>query len=305
MGVGAFLLGKAAMLAARVALPLDMPTLRMRGVLRLRDVSTDDVEARWLRAEAAKAVMPKDPTWQHMTPEQLRDALPVRVISLTRAKERREVIVNQLERAGLSYEVFDAVDGRNTSLPDSEVARFVRGVRLGLWRKGHAFHRGKVAIDLSHLINLERIVRENRSAVLIEDDAGIPSGTPNWYARLLAALRELPQDWDMLYLNACFTTVGKRIGERIAVLRGGACTLGYAITPKHARAVLASVSSASRKGLTPFIDLLYQDLMQHGEANAYICTPPLLDYADQSRQSTIDYGSGAAGLSKWERWWLS
>jgi hypothetical protein len=74
----------------------------------------------------------------------------------------------------------------------------VRGVRLKYWINAdtYKFQRQKVAVDLSHFQSLERIARENRAAVILEDDAGIAEAKGDndaWYRDLLAALQELPQ----------------------------------------------------------------------------------------------------------------
>jgi hypothetical protein len=75
--------------------------------------------------------------------------------------------------------------------------RYVRGVRLKYWRNAetYKFQRQKVAVDLSHFQNLERIARENKAAVILEDDVGFEKrdDKDSWYRDLLKALQELPQ----------------------------------------------------------------------------------------------------------------
>lgn len=66
------------------------------------------------------------------------------------------------------------------------------GARYGLWKRGHIFHRGKVAVDLSHYQELERIAAENKPAIIVEDDAAFPN-SKDWYAGLLSRLQELPE----------------------------------------------------------------------------------------------------------------
>lgn len=55
---------------------------------------------RWALETAKKHAMPKAKEWQGMTPEQLRDTLPVRVLSLARATQRRELVSANLRDAG-------------------------------------------------------------------------------------------------------------------------------------------------------------------------------------------------------------
>lgn len=74
--------------------------------------------------------------------------------------------------------------------------RYVRGVRLKFWQKGYSYQRKKVAVDPSHYQNLERTARENRTALLLEDDVGFSAAgddTDAWYKRLLTTMQELPQ----------------------------------------------------------------------------------------------------------------
>jgi phosphoketolase len=72
-----------------------------RGALRV-DIHTGccGAEQRWKELEAAKRIMPKALTFQDMTPQQLREELPVRVISLARATERRTKLIKTLDAAG-------------------------------------------------------------------------------------------------------------------------------------------------------------------------------------------------------------
>jgi hypothetical protein len=76
------------------------------------------------------------------------------------------------------------------------LCRYVRGVRLKFWENGYRFQRQKVAVDLSHYQNLNRIAKEGRTAVLLEDDAVIAAATADrdgWYQALLTVLQELPR----------------------------------------------------------------------------------------------------------------
>lgn len=66
------------------------------------------------------------------------------------------------------------------------------GARYGLWKKGDIFHRGKVAVDLSHYQLLEHMAAENKPAIIVEDDAAFPN-SKDWYADLLSRLQELPE----------------------------------------------------------------------------------------------------------------
>ncbi|WIA23889.1 hypothetical protein OEZ85_013539 [Tetradesmus obliquus] len=272
----------------------------MRGVLRVKVP-----ESKWKELEKAKRSMPKDTTYQNMTAQQLREELPVWVISLARATERRTTVRKVLEAAGVSYELVDAVDAANTSIPISDVKKFVRGYRLRHWKDAerYRFHRQKVAVDVSHYQNLDRILKENRTAVILEDDVNLPEAGRNkdaWYIRVLAALQELPQDWDVLYVDTCTEKRGAVLGDHVRVARQALCTLGYIATPRFARKALAQVRTSNLRLRTPFVDLLYANMIEHLEVAGYVAAPPLAGFS--SAQSTMDYAAAYANLTDWDKW---
>jgi hypothetical protein len=83
--------------------------LLCRGALRV-DIHTGccGAERKWEELEAAKRMMPKAPAFQDMTPQQLRSNLPVRVISLARATERRNQLITALNAAGTATPIRQA-----------------------------------------------------------------------------------------------------------------------------------------------------------------------------------------------------
>lgn len=70
--------------------------------------------------------------------------------------------------------------------------RYAHGVRFGMWKHNHTMTRGKLAADLSQYQHLERVAKENKPAIIVEDDANFVQ-TEDWYGALLQVLRELPQ----------------------------------------------------------------------------------------------------------------
>jgi len=88
--------------------------------------------------------------------------VPVFVISLARAEDRRSAIRRHLESYGIEYEIIDAVDG--FKLADDDANR--------LLAPGYALHRGAIGCYLSHVKVYEEIVRrEIPVALVLEDDA--------------------------------------------------------------------------------------------------------------------------------------
>lgn len=83
--------------------------------------------------------------------------------------------------------------------------RYIRGVRFRLWKKNNGHHRAKCAVDISHYRSLERIIKEDKPAIIVEDDAIFPNRT-DWYGDLLRTLQELPQVYLLFSLATSWGT---------------------------------------------------------------------------------------------------
>lgn len=59
-----------------------------------------EAQRKWQDVEALKLRLPVDSTYRNMTSQELQQHMPVRVISLARAVERRQTILRSLETAG-------------------------------------------------------------------------------------------------------------------------------------------------------------------------------------------------------------
>lgn len=88
--------------------------------------------------------------------------VPVFVISLARAKERRESICKHLSNLNIDYQMIDAIDG--TAFSNEEVNSIVA--------KNVSLHPGALGCYLSH-VEAYRIVVQNKYpvALILEDDA--------------------------------------------------------------------------------------------------------------------------------------
>eukprot|EP00951_Prasinocladus_malaysianus_P008801 scaffold63993_cov28-Prasinocladus_malaysianus.AAC.1 len=96
--------------------------------------------------------------------------------------------------------------------------------------------------------------------------------------------RSLPQDWDVLYLNACFLEGGEEVGPGVRVFKSGACTLGVVLTLDFALRILheRAVSSHRRSWRwgtygRRFNDMPFDVLVMTDPASvgSYIADPPL------------------------------
>lgn len=115
-------------------------------------------------------------------------AIPVFVISLARAVERRARVTQHLTELGLAHRLIDAVDGR--LMPEEE--------RNKLLAPGQQYHAGVVGCYLSHLLAYQAVVEENIPvALVLEDDARLSRRA---VPLLQAGCREV--DFDYCFLDS-------------------------------------------------------------------------------------------------------
>ena len=113
------------------------------------------------------------------------------VISLERAAERRQAIVTLLNRLGVEFELFSAVDGDQLTEGDLSLYSERDAIKL----EGRPLSKGEIGCYLSHIGVWKEIVsRKLPDALVLEDDAEIG------YAALevLAVRHLLPSDWEFV-----------------------------------------------------------------------------------------------------------
>ncbi len=116
--------------------------------------------------------------------------IPVLVVSLADATDRRHHMTGQLDALGLAFEFVDAVDGR-ASMPDGASA-------LGsVLEIGRPMTATEVGCARSHAQAYQRILSSRAPAgVVFEDDLTIAPALGG----LLSAIDRLPPDWDLVTL---------------------------------------------------------------------------------------------------------
>lgn len=93
------------------------------------------------------------------------------LISLETQPRRRKQLVQDLERLGLEYEIFDAVNGYQLS--DEELNRLCDLKELEKHKSW--FSKGVMGCSLSHYSVYKRIIEQNLPyALVVEDDAKLP-----------------------------------------------------------------------------------------------------------------------------------
>lgn len=117
------------------------------------------------------------------------------VISLERAKERREKIKSRLEELDLDFVIIDAVDGQ--LLPESEKTRFIKNP-MG-WRDGEKFLPGEIGCLKSHIKAIETAKNLNLEDVIILEDDVILSDDFRKGVNFL--MKIIPQTWQHIFLG--------------------------------------------------------------------------------------------------------
>ncbi len=188
--------------------------------------------------------------------------LPIRFINLDRAGERRTVLEARADALGLTIERVRAVEAGD--VPADEMERLSRS-----WERD--LSGAEVACFLSHRLQWERVAREGRAALILEDDAVLSRRLP----QILPAIEAL-DGVDLLNLEDFgrrrFLAKGK--GEdlaggvrRVRCLRDKAGAAGYVLWPSGAERLLRIVEGRAAPA----------DAALHGAALvAFVAEPSLV-----------------------------
>ena len=119
--------------------------------------------------------------------------IPILVVNLTRSKERRVYMQEQLDAFGVRYEFYSAVDG-NALTPQQ---RACYSEEESVRQFGYPLTNGEIGCALSHLQIYEKMVAEDIAELLIlEDDAAIKK---DFFSIIFQRAQWAPADWKMLH----------------------------------------------------------------------------------------------------------
>lgn len=117
------------------------------------------------------------------------------IISLERAKERREKIESQLSVLNIDAIIMNAVDSQNLS--ENEKNKIIH-LEDG-WRYGEKFKPGEIACTMSHIKALQIAEKENWPyLIVLEDDVILAE---DFQKRIKILFSIIPQDWEHIYLS--------------------------------------------------------------------------------------------------------
>lgn len=223
------------------------------------------------------------------------------VVSVPRFTDRHQRVKKNLE--GLTFDFFWGADKLELDYDAAKTnGTYNEQQAKKLQRQGKALNLGEVACSLSHRMVYEEMIKNNWKKVLILEDDVLP--VTESLAELPAALDELPDNWELVYLGYLkhekittslkvkqffykiisafgmmawtykmvnnllpkpFSTHLKRAGFHD-------CTHAYAVTLQAAKKLLAAQ--------TPVVyradDLLSATIMK-GELTAFVTTPKFFD----------------------------
>ena len=216
------------------------------------------------------------------------ERLQVFVISLKRATERRDYMINQLE--GIDYNLIDAIDGTTYDFQkDEDVYKYMGSNRMkeaGLDGKEDCvltnscpqrfrIERQRMALDLTYIKLFRRIADDPHldAAIVLEDDAAINVPAAQFKEDVFDRLRHIPKDWHLLMLFAFehVSTFGPEVAPGIKILRSGVGTAAFVIKKETAQYVL---DIGTRLFPELVIDLLMCGfLVETSLINGYVAQP--------------------------------
>ena len=214
---------------------------------------------------------------------------PVYVISLARAKERRENMRRQLDALGMRYEIVNGVDG--ATLKPEEYMRRLRPLQFKM-TYGREMLKGEIGCFLSHCAVWKRVA-ENKAgcALILEDDAVLPDDLPD----IVKRINECEWHWDAVLLSALPRRADVDVlcdlgnGRRLTRYKRRATTLAaYMIRPSGAKRFLEYCAEIRAP-----IDQMTSEYWKHGAAFYQVDPPPV---GQSGEESQMNYGAAKQRL---------
>ncbi|MBB5751477.1 glycosyltransferase family 25 protein [Prosthecomicrobium pneumaticum] len=184
----------------------------------------------------------------------MRSDIDILVVNLERSTERRTLMAEQLDRLGVVYQFFPAFDGRK-----GEHAREFRydpaiAARHGL----RPLTPGELGCAASHVAIWRRCSETGRPVIVLEDDVI----TEDRFAEDVPLIRDLVERYPLLRIAAIRERPGRVVeslprGRQVVRLSNGPRgTMGYALSPQGARALLHEIDTLAEP-IDHYIDMFW------------------------------------------------
>lgn len=220
---------------------------------------------------------------------------PVQVIVLQRSRNlhRSDWLLKQLEKQRVRYRIVDAIDGLS-SFKDVDLSEYAgprrktifSTSRPSLWTRqvtseALQHERLRFGCYLTH-VHLWKSLQTSFElfAIVLEDDVDI---IPEFESSLSRIMADLPNDWDLLYLNGTEAKLGFGVRDELYQLQGSLGTFAYAISIAGARTLLMKAQNSDRP-----IDHLINDAISSGQILAFSPATPFVRHRDDVT-STLAY----------------
>ncbi len=201
------------------------------------------------------------------------------VVSLPDATERRQSAAAEMNRVGMTrWEFADALNG-SEPLPMDEVRWYTREKKLRAVENGNTKTRRHIAALISHLRLMHKMVAEGREVQMVfEDDFALQGDDKDDFVeKLRFTMQNLPEDWDVLWLNHGppiqndENTLLGWVGFGVQLMSHNYVSLGLVYTKQFALKAL----NEAQMGRSHF-DIAADNLGRFFSANAYVAVPPLV-----------------------------
>ena len=149
------------------------------------------------------------------------------VINLDREKEKMIKLNNDMKNNNYNYERFLAIDGKKLSNKDYRIKKYFGETKN--------YSMGQKCCTLSHIAIWNKIKKSNTPYnIILEDDVIIPE---KLYSNIKVYLKQLPEDWDFLFLGGN-RIIGNKYSENLIIpqkkkVNGNYGTFAYLINSKN------------------------------------------------------------------------
>lgn len=132
--------------------------------------------------------------------EQKIQNLKIFIINLPDRSQKKQYMIDQMNKHKLDYNIFNAVNGKNlnmNSLTDTNIIDNSKSIKY----MNRLLRRGEIGCALSHIFIWNNLLQDNDSEyyLIFEDDAILVNNFKN---KLIKILKDISsKEWDILYLN--------------------------------------------------------------------------------------------------------